>query len=1035
MKRSLLLRYGVAILAVGVVLGLKVLLDPLLTQQSPFLLLAGAVMVGAWFGGLGPGLVATAVGALGADYLFLPPIGSFTRPAGVGFLPVLLFILQGLLISSLAGALRSARQQAETSMLKTRRNQEGLRRSEERFRLLVQGVEDYAIFMLDPEGRITTWNEGSKRLKGYRAEEIIGEHFSIFFTREDVERGRPEEELRATAVEGRYEEEGLRVRKDGSRFWAHGLITALRDEEGNLKGFSGVTRDITERKQAEKTLRESEQRFRQLFENSADALFVHDRHGRFVDCNAEACRVLGYAREELLELSVADVATRLISAEERREKKGETLWERAMRNKPGRIVGFEENELRRKDGTTFPVEVGVGAIEYKRRRLIFAAARDTTERKRTEVALRESEELYRTVVEQAAENIFIVDPENKRILEANATFYASLGYTPEEVEDRTLYDLVVADPRSIDTNVRRILEGQTFTGERCYRHKDGSLIDVEVNASMLFYGGREAMCVVAHDVTERKRAEEALRGSEAKYRTLVEQMPAVTYIEAVDSGERRTDLFYVSPQIEAMFGYSPEEWMANGQLFEKLLHPDDRERVLAEDARTDGTGEPFSVEYRQFTRDGGVIWLRDEATLVRNEEDRPLFWQGVMHDITDQKRAEERLRSTLDSLLALYEAGQLLGSSLKREEIGSGLLEVVERILGLEVAIITLRDGQSGLKEWRGVGPEGVLASVREEPQARSASREVSEGGRIRSLELRLTEDSGAERRLRGLFVPLRVRDRVVGVLEAYGPQALVEREAEETLSSLASQAASALENARLYEELSEHERQLQDLVGQLVVAQEEERRRVAYDVHDGLTQLAVAAYQRLQMLAEDHPPGSAEGREELEDIVGLVRRVVGEARRVIADLRPTTLDDLGLAAALRVQLEKFRAEGYETSYEQALGEERLPTTVETTLFRVAQEALANTRKHARADRLHIALERRDDAIRLEVRDWGRGFDPSRVGPGGGPGERVGLSGMRERVVLLGGDLEIRSAPGEGTSVVVEVPLPQKTEGKGNHGG
>ena len=180
-----------------------------------------------------------------------------------------------------------------------------------------------------------------------------------------------------------------------------------------------------------------------------------------------------------------------------------------------------------------------------------------------------------------------------------------------------------------------------------------------------------------------------------------------------------------------------------------------------------------------------------------------MFWQGVMHDVTDQKRAEERLRSTLDSLLALYEAGQVLGSSLKREEIGSGLLEIVERILGLEAAIIALRDGQGGLKEWRGVGPEAVLASVREEPQARSASREVSEGGGTRSLELRLAGDSGAERRLGGLFVPLRVHDRVIGVLEAYGPQALVASEAIETLGSLASQAASALENARLYEELS----------------------------------------------------------------------------------------------------------------------------------------------------------------------------------------------------------------------------------------
>ena len=155
MKRSLdiALRYGVAALAVGAALLIKLLLDPLITEQSPFLLLAGAVVVGAWFGGLGPGLLATALGALSADYYFLPPEGSFTGLA-VAFWPLLLFTLQGILISSLIEALRSARRRAERSTVKARTHLERLRESEERFRLMVEGVKDYAIFMLDPGGRV-----------------------------------------------------------------------------------------------------------------------------------------------------------------------------------------------------------------------------------------------------------------------------------------------------------------------------------------------------------------------------------------------------------------------------------------------------------------------------------------------------------------------------------------------------------------------------------------------------------------------------------------------------------------------------------------------------------------------------------------------------------------------------------------------------------------------------------------------------------------------------------------------------------------
>jgi formate hydrogenlyase transcriptional activator len=135
-----------------------------------------------------------------------------------------------------------------------KRAEEALRQSEEHFRLLVAGVKDYEIVMLDPQGRVTSWNSGAERIKGYRAEEIIGQHVSKFYTAEDVERGKPEHELKMAAAEGRFEDEGWRVRKDGSRFWANVIVTALKDEAGGLRGFAKVTRDFTERKRAEEAL-------------------------------------------------------------------------------------------------------------------------------------------------------------------------------------------------------------------------------------------------------------------------------------------------------------------------------------------------------------------------------------------------------------------------------------------------------------------------------------------------------------------------------------------------------------------------------------------------------------------------------------------------------------------------------------------------------------------------------------------------------------------------------------------------------------
>ncbi len=245
---------------------------------------------------------------------------------------------------------------------------------------------------------------------------------------------------------------------------------------------------------------------------------------------------------------------------------------------------------------------------------------------------------------------------------------------------------------------------------------------------------------------------------------------------------------------------------------------------------------------------------------------------------------------------------------------------------------------------------------------------------------------------------------------------------------------ASKLEAQNHQEKLAERERELHSLVGRMVDAQEEERRRVAYEVHDGFTQVAAAAYRRLALFAEHRPPESAQDREELEDVVALVQRTVAEARRIIANLRPTTLDDFGLATAIRMQVEELRSEGFNASYEETLGEERLPATLETTLFRVAQEALTNVRKHAETDRVWVALGRRDGMVRLEVRDWGRGFDPAKVEQRVGPGERVGLSSMRERITLLGGDLKIRSKPGTGTALVAELRL-QGTTGEEVIGG
>src|SRR5215211_67301 len=195
----------------------------------------------------------------------------------------------------------------------------------------------------------------------------------------------------------------------------------------------------------------------------------------------------------------------------------------------------------------------------------------------------------------------------------------------------------------------------------------------------------------------RRRAEanaEALRRSEQQFRTLVEQIPAATYTQqlAEPDSSKTNPTLYASPQIEAQSGYPPEAFVEAPQLWIKLLHPDDRERVLAEDKRTDETGEPFRMEYRQIARDGRVVWIRDEAVLVRDEHGRPRFWQGVMYDITDGKRTEKALQESEQQFRAIFEQSVV---GMVQVELDGGWLRFNDRfceILGYTRQELLRRD-------------------------------------------------------------------------------------------------------------------------------------------------------------------------------------------------------------------------------------------------------------------------------------------------------------------------------------------------------
>jgi two-component system sensor kinase FixL len=244
----------------------------------------------------------------------------------------------------------------------------------EQFRLLVENVKDYAIFILDPEGKIVTWSLGAARLLGYPADEAIGQHIGAFFTPEDRERGEPEREMRQATQTGRGEDDRWHVRKDGTRFWCSGVLTPLHDD-GQVVGFAKIMRDLTERKLHEDARRESEERLRSLVTTVLDGIITIDQHGVIQSLNPAAEKVFGYRASEVVGQNV-----RLLMPDPYRDEH-DAFIANYLRTGQANIIGVgREVEGRRKDGSTFPMDLAVSEFRHQGRRFFTGVVRDITDR-------------------------------------------------------------------------------------------------------------------------------------------------------------------------------------------------------------------------------------------------------------------------------------------------------------------------------------------------------------------------------------------------------------------------------------------------------------------------------------------------------------------------------------------------------------------------------------------------------------------------------------------------------------------------------
>ncbi len=513
-----------------------------------------------------------------------------------------------------------------TDVTERRLAEEETRRNHALLDAVVEGTED-PVFVKDPDGRYLMVNSAAATVIGRTVEEVLGKSDTELFPPEVagplMERDR---EVMDTGETYRIEE--LVPLGDGMRTFLS-TKSAYRDHDGRVIGVIGMAHDITERREVEDALREREERFRSLVQHATDIVTVFDaeRIVTYESPSVEVC--LGYEPGEMIGTN----AFQYVHPDDVQQVMSSFA---GLMGHPGvrRPIEFR---IRHADGSWRYFEsVANNLLAEPSVRGIVVNSRDVTERRRAEEALRQSEELYRAVVEQAAENIFLVEPETGRILEANPSLASSLGYSAEELRRMTLYDLVGHDRESVEENIRRILiEKRLHLGERVYRRADGSLVDVEVNTSVISYDGREAFCVVAHDVSERKRAEEALRESEDRFRTLTE---ATFEGIAITEGGKVLD---ANRSFCRMFGYGLSE--VRGMSAFDFHPPDYADEVWRNISSEHGE----SYESVGLRKDGSTFDVEIHGRNV--SQGGRTVRMTALRDITERKRAEETLREVREA--------------------------------------------------------------------------------------------------------------------------------------------------------------------------------------------------------------------------------------------------------------------------------------------------------------------------------------------------------------------------------------------------
>jgi PAS domain S-box-containing protein len=518
--------------------------------------------------------------------------------------------------------------------------EDAARASDEHFRLIVETVGDYALFMLDAGGHVITWNTGAERLKGYTAAEIIGQHLSILYTPEDVAKAHPDEELRIAAKLGRYLEEGWRVRKDGSRFLAEVVISAIHDEAGKVRGFAKVVHDTTDR-------RRTEERFQLVVEASPSALIMVRVDGLITLVNSQTEKLFGYERHEL----VGSRIEMLLPERFRAQHGGLVEGFFSAPSARSMAVGRELYGVH-KDGSEVPIEVSLNPIDASTGKFVLASIIDITERKRAEKMLRDQA----LTLDLANDSIFIQDSE-ECVTYWNQGAERLYGWSKKEALGQVVHTLLHTHfPKPLPHIQEQLLSVGHWTGELKQTRRDGSLVTVASNWTLQRDDASRTASVleVNHDITARKRADDQLR-------ILVRRLSLAT--DALRAGvwdwDLRTNAVAWDERMRQIFGL-PVDAVASYQLWANALVPEDLPSAEASLKRTVATKSQGAMEFRIRLPNGSVRYIQAGHGAILDDAGEVVSVIGINIDTTDRKFNEDLEQQVADRTAQLKAANHEL---------------------------------------------------------------------------------------------------------------------------------------------------------------------------------------------------------------------------------------------------------------------------------------------------------------------------------------------------------------------------------------